>query len=139
MAKGTAKSSINGRINGQIESSGDVHTLQVRDTCHQILECVPQAPDLERIRTILRASQWQGMDSDLAATSTGGRSGKRKYSAAHGDDSGGAKRVKRWTREQLGSVIQASEQELGLGLRERNVIQVDGALPHDPDEVGHND
>jgi sister chromatid cohesion protein DCC1 len=33
---------------------------------------------------------------------------------------------KRWTRKQLGSVIQASDGELEQGLRERNVVEVDG-------------
>jgi len=34
--------------------------------------------------------------------------------------------VRKWTRAQLESVVQASEGELERGLRERNVIEIDG-------------
>ncbi|KIR32228.1 sister chromatid cohesion protein DCC1 [Cryptococcus deuterogattii MMRL2647] len=88
-------------------------TLQIRDICHQVLECVPVAPNLERIRTVLRASAWEGM---------GGGLGKRKRE----DDDG--RKVKRWTKEQLRSVVQASDAELEQGLKERNVIEVDGRM-----------
>lgn len=89
----------------------DRPTLQIRDICHQVLECVPVAPNLERIRTVLKASAWEGMGSGL---------GKRKR------EDGDGRKVKRWTKEQLRSVVQASEAELEQGLKERNVIEVDG-------------
>ncbi|OXG11038.1 sister chromatid cohesion protein DCC1 [Cryptococcus neoformans Tu401-1] len=88
-------------------------TLQIRDICHQVLECVPVAPNLERIRTVLKASAWEGMGSGL---------GKRKR------EDGDGRKVKRWTKEQLRSVVQASEAELEQGLKERNVIEVDGRM-----------
>ncbi|OWZ73922.1 hypothetical protein AYX14_00647 [Cryptococcus neoformans] len=91
----------------------DRPTLQIRDICHQVLECVPVAPNLERIRTVLKASAWEGIGSGL---------GKRKR-----EDEDGRK-VKRWTKEQLRSVVQASEAELEQGLKERNVIEVDGRM-----------
>lgn len=78
-----------------------------------MLECVPQAADLERIRRLLKESQWQGMEHGEPA-------GKRRRL----DGKGG----KRWTRAQLESVVQASEEELERGLRERNVIERDGEL-----------
>ncbi|WRT67975.1 uncharacterized protein IL334_004949 [Kwoniella shivajii] len=86
-------------------------TLQVRDTCHEILECVPVAPNLERIRTILKDSAWQGLNSSTL--------GKRKRDS---------KKIKKWTRDQLNSVIQGSEEELAIGLKERNVIEIDGKM-----------
>ncbi|WVR06521.1 hypothetical protein IAU60_003552 [Kwoniella sp. DSM 27419] len=88
-------------------------TLHLRDTCHQVLECVPVAANLERIRTTLRDSAWQGLGSSLSL-------GKRK----RGDKGKG----KAWTRDQLASVIQASDLELERGLRERNVVEVDGRM-----------
>lgn len=91
----------------------DRPTLQIRDICHQVLECVPVAPNLERIRTVLKASAWEGMGSGL---------GKRKR------EDGDGRKVKRWTKEQLRSVVQASEAELEQGLKERNVIEVDGRM-----------
>ncbi|KIR53055.1 sister chromatid cohesion protein DCC1 [Cryptococcus gattii Ru294] len=91
----------------------DRPTLQIRDICHQVLECVPVAPNLERIRTVLRASAWEGM---------GGGLGKRKR------EDGDGRKVKRWTKEQLRSVVQASDAELEQGLKERNVIEVDGRM-----------
>lgn len=72
------------------------------------------APNLERIRTVLRASAWEGMG--------GGGLGKRKR------EDGDGRKVKRWTKEQLRSVVQASEAELEQGLKERNVIEVDGGF-----------
>ncbi|ADV25745.1 sister chromatid cohesion protein DCC1 [Cryptococcus gattii E566] len=91
----------------------DRPTLQIRDICHQVLECVPVAPNLERIRTVLRASAWEGMGDGL---------GKRKR------EDGDGRKVKRWTKEQLRSVVQASDAELEQGLKERNVIEVDGRM-----------
>ncbi|WWD18653.1 hypothetical protein CI109_103106 [Kwoniella shandongensis] len=95
-------------------ASSSSSTLEVRDTCHQILECVPIAPNLERIRTVLKDSAWQGLGSGAGAL------GKRKR--ANG------KKEKRWTRAMLGSVIQASEGELERGLKERCVVEVDGRM-----------
>jgi sister chromatid cohesion protein DCC1 len=66
---------------------------------------------LSRIRKVLKDSQWGGLGSHL---------GKRK----RGED--GVRGVKRYTREQLGSVIQASEGELERGLKESNVVEVNG-------------
>ncbi len=81
-------------------------TLEIRDICHEILECVPQAGQLERIRSVLRPTQWEGL-------------GKRKREV----DQGGGRR---WTRAQLASVVQGSEVELQAGLKERNVVEIDG-------------
>jgi sister chromatid cohesion protein DCC1 len=86
--------------------------LEIRDVCHSILEPLPCAPNLERIRKLLRPSSWRGLGEDDA----GSVSRKRK----RGDEG------KRWSRQQLGSVIQASDGELEKGLRERNVVEVDG-------------
>ncbi|ORX37246.1 sister chromatid cohesion protein Dcc1 [Kockovaella imperatae] len=85
------------------DAGGSRSTLEIRDTSHQVIECVPRAPDLERIRTLLKPSQWEGMDSK-----------KRKRDM--------------WTRDQLGSVIQASEKELEMGLKERNVVEYQGRM-----------
>ena len=41
-------------------------------------------------------------------------------------DGKGGKEARRWTRAQLESVVQGSEEELGRGLKERNVIELDG-------------
>ncbi|KAK8858758.1 hypothetical protein IAR55_002987 [Kwoniella newhampshirensis] len=98
--------------------SASSSTLEVRDVCHQILECVPVAPNLERIRTVLRDSAWQGLGSNAVAL------GKRK----RGDGKRKGKEGKRWTRAMLGSVVQASEGELERGLRERCVVEVDGRM-----------
>ncbi|WVW84891.1 hypothetical protein I302_106926 [Kwoniella bestiolae CBS 10118] len=89
--------------------------LQIRDTCHEILECVAISPHLERIRTVLRESAWRGVNSNSL--------GKRKRGEKEKE-----RRVKRWTKEQLGSVIQCSEEELERGLRERNVVEVEGKM-----------
>ena len=85
-------------------------TLEIRDISHEVLECVPQAANLERIRIVLRESAWGGLGSDAGNTSK-----KRK----RGD-------IRKWTRAQLESVVQASEGELERGLRERNVVEIDG-------------
>jgi hypothetical protein len=88
-------------------------TLEIRDISHEVLECVPQAANLERIRMVLRESAWGGLGSDLEK-----KSKKRK----RGD-------VRKWTKAQLESVVQASEGELERGLRERNVVEIDGMPP----------
>ena len=62
---------------------------------------------------VLRESAWGGLGSDLEK-----KSKKRK----RGD-------VRKWTRAQLESVVQASEGELERGLRERNVVEIDGTFP----------
>ena len=120
-------------------------TLEVRDLCHGVLECLPQAPDLERIRILLKPSQWQGVDStslesrseseeedeDLPGTKRKRRSVNGTASRPGKVEKNGRnrKKVKRWTRAQLESVIQASDAELEEGLRERNVVEVDGERP----------
>ncbi|OCF57049.1 sister chromatid cohesion protein DCC1 [Kwoniella mangroviensis CBS 10435] len=95
---------------------GEKDTLQIRDTCHEILECVAISPNLERIRTILKDSAWKGINS-----STNNSLGKRKRGEKEN-------KVKKWTRDQLSSVIQCSEEELDKGLKERNVIEVNGKM-----------
>lgn len=85
-------------------------TLEIRDISHEVLECVPQAANIERIRMVLRESAWGGLGSGLEK-----KSKKRK----RGD-------IRKWTRAQLESVVQASEGELERGLRERNVVEIDG-------------
>lgn len=85
-------------------------TLEIRDIAHEVFECVPQAANLERIRVVLRESAWKGLGS-----SPDPRGKKRKRDE-----------VRRWTRAQLESVVQASEGELERGLRERNVVEIDG-------------
>ena len=80
-------------------------TLEIRDTCHEVLECLPQAANLGRIRTVLKNSQWEGMAGTKRKRGEGG---------------------KKWTRAQLESVVQASEAELAIGLRERDVVEMDG-------------
>jgi sister chromatid cohesion protein DCC1 len=91
--------------------------LEIRGIEHQVLECVPQAADLERIRRLLRESQWEGLELGLS-----GGEGRKQ-----------AKRGRKWTKAQLESVVQASPAELDRGLRERNVIEVDGTwrIPRD--------
>ncbi|WWC88665.1 uncharacterized protein L201_003578 [Kwoniella dendrophila CBS 6074] len=90
-------------------------TLQIRDTCHEVLECVPIAPNLERIRTILKDSSWKGIN--------GNSLGKRKRNG---------KQVKKWTKDQMMSIIQSSEIELEQGLKDRNVIEVEGKMLYLP-------
>jgi sister chromatid cohesion protein DCC1 len=94
-------------------------TLEIRDICHAILEPLPHAPNLERIRTILRPSAWKGLGEDAALEK--GRGKKRRRAEGGEDDE-----VRRYTRAQLESVIQASDAELEKGLRERNVVEVEG-------------
>jgi len=94
-------------------------TLEIRDISHEVLECLPQAANLERIRLILRESAWGGLGSDTET-----KSKKRK----RGD-------VRKWTRAQLESVVQASEGELEKGLRERNVIEIDGMSESPPSRL----
>ncbi|WVF69001.1 hypothetical protein IAT40_003775 [Kwoniella sp. CBS 6097] len=116
--------------NGESSSSSSPSnrpTLELRDTCHQILECVPIAANLERIRTILRDSAWEGLGSEHSSL------GKRKRAHIASDEKGTAKgkgkgKGRTWTREQLASVIQASEAELERGLKERNVVEVEGRM-----------
>lgn len=95
----------------------DRPTLEIRDVSHEVLECVPQAANLERIWAVLRESAWPGLEGDVDADQGPSRLGKRKREA------------RRWTRPQLESVVQASEAELDRGLKERNVVEVDGELP----------
>ena len=82
-------------------------TLEIRDVSHEILELVPYAPNLERIRTLLRPTAWKGLGQSLSTL------GKRK-------------RDRGWTRVQMESVIQGSDAELAGGLKERNVVEIDG-------------
>jgi len=108
--------------------------LEIRGTNHHILECVPQAADLERIRRLLRESQWEGMGGEPDERASKRRKlGDGAVGAGLGDGSGrgsASGQAKRWTKAQLASVVQASQDELDRGLNERNVIEVDGEL-HD--------
>lgn len=105
--------------------------MEIRDISHEILEISPQAPNLERIRILLRASAWKGLGNPLPTRL--GR--KRKRGQEDGDTDGGdvaktkgeeRKEVKMYSKKQLESVIQASDLELEMGLKERNVIEIDG-------------
>lgn len=42
-------------------ASTGISTLEIRDTCKEILECTPIAPRLERIRKVLHDSRWEGL------------------------------------------------------------------------------
>lgn len=84
-------------------------TLQIRDVCHEVLECVPSAARTERLRGVLRESAWSGLSKQTPR--------KRKR-----DD------AKRYTLSQLQSIIQASDSELAAALREVNAVEVDGDM-----------
>ncbi|OCF39547.1 sister chromatid cohesion protein DCC1 [Kwoniella heveanensis CBS 569] len=103
-------------------TDGNRPTLELRDTCHQILECVPIAANLERIRTVLRDSAWEGIGSEHSSL----RKRKRGSAAQKGEN--GTRKGRTWTRKQLASVIQASEAELDRGLKDRNVVEVEGRM-----------
>lgn len=62
----------------------------------------------------MKQSAWKGLDGDLSDTNA--RVGKKRK---RGEG-------RRWTKRQMESVIQASEAELERGLKERNVVEVDG-------------
>lgn len=123
-----------GSGDAQAPAAASAPGIEIRGTNHHILECVPQAADLERIRRLLRDSQWGGMAADAEE---GERARKRRKvgdgsaGAGHGGVRGnvsGHGPGKRWTKGQLASVVQASQDELDRGLRERSVIEVDGEL-----------
>ena len=97
-----------------------MHELEIRDTSHEIMEVIPQAPGLERIRKVLAASAWKGLGSEW----DDGRARKRRKVDARGREER-AKEVKHYTMDQLRSVVQASEEELRKGLKARNVVEVD--------------
>lgn len=92
--------------------------LEIRDTSHEIIELVPQPPDVERIRSVLRASAWRGLGHPLP-----GAAGKKRKRADGVEEQNVGRR---YTLEQLRSVVQASEAELGKALKERNVVEIDG-------------
>lgn len=87
--------------------------LHVRDVCHDVLECVPAAGRTERIRAVLKDSAWRGLGVDM---NTPVKAGTKR------------KRDKRYSREQLNSIIQASDDEMAMALRENNVVEVDGHM-----------
>jgi sister chromatid cohesion protein DCC1 len=62
-------------------------TLEIRDISHEVLECVPQAANLERIRTVLKPSAWAGLGSTVGGSS---KLKKRK----RGDEDDGVRRSK---------------------------------------------
>lgn len=120
-------------------------TLLIQDTCHEILELTPTVPRLDRLERLLRDTAWTGMpgfgdnkDKDKGVS----RGVKRSLNTGDDDDDDGngnddndndnaaiakkEKKRRRYTRAQLQSLIQASDQELDEGLKARNVIQVDG-------------
>jgi sister chromatid cohesion protein DCC1 len=72
---------------------------------------------VERIRSALRASAWKGLGHPLP-----GGAGKKRKRADGGEGDVG----RRYTLEQLRSVVQASEAELDKALKERNVVEIDG-------------
>lgn len=80
--------------------------------CHEVLECVPAAGRVERVRAVLKESAWMGIDKERA-----GGEGRKKR-----------KRAKRYTRAQLESIIQASEDELSAAIKENNIVEVDGDM-----------
>lgn len=94
-------------------SSTPPRTLQLAATSHEILEAQPCPPRLERIGMLLRPSAWAGMEVD-------------RWEGRAGDDDVPRGLGRRWTRRKLESVVQASDEELSRGLRERRVIEWDG-------------
>lgn len=100
-------------------------TLEIRDVSHEIMELVPQAPTLGRIRKLLQPSAWKGLGSDWE-----GDSRKKRRKLAHGKEegSGGGEGGKVYTMDMMRSVVQASEAELAKGLRGRNVVEINGEL-----------
>lgn len=100
---------------GSIASSSSSE-LHIRDIRHEVLECVPAAGRTERLHTVLRDSAWRGLGSDLWPNSTPKAGSKRKREG------------KRYTRAQISSIIQASEEELDCALRANNIVEVDGHM-----------
>jgi sister chromatid cohesion protein DCC1 len=97
------------------------------------MELVPQAPALGRIRKLLQPTAWKGLGSDWDGDSS--RARKRRKLGGACEEAAGAKEARVYTMDQMRSVIQASEAELQKGLRERNVVEVDGKserCPHRP-------
>ncbi|GMK57313.1 hypothetical protein CspeluHIS016_0401470 [Cutaneotrichosporon spelunceum] len=86
--------------------------LLIRDIRHEVLECVPAAGRTERLYTLLRDSAWRGV-------------GHPPWPERVGDK---RKRMKRYTRAQLSSVVQASEAELERALRDANIVEVQGYM-----------
>lgn len=97
----------------EIPNPNRTDELEIRDVSHELLELVPQPPNLERIRTLLKPTAWKGVGHSLEP-----RLGKRK-------------RQKGWTRVQMESVIQASDAELASGLKDRNVVEIDSKSSND--------
>jgi len=94
-------------------------TLQIRDVCHQVLECVPAPGRVERLRSVLKESAWGGLGSTSSQITPTKAGNKRKR-----DDESG----KRYTPAQLQSIIQASDAELAAAIKEINAVEVDGHM-----------
>lgn len=88
------------------------------------MELVPQAPAVERIRKLLQPSAWRGMGTELE----GEPSSKRRKLTGGAGEVGKGKEGRMYTMDQMRSVVQASEAELQKGLRERNVVEINGKL-----------
>ncbi|KAJ9098966.1 hypothetical protein QFC19_006190 [Naganishia cerealis] len=133
--------------------------LLIQDTCHEILELTPTVPRLDRIEKVLKETSWSGMKGfngargiKRAHDDEGEESGQAQVRALPGSlcqqtylpntslshpcyipFSNIQKQIKRYTRAQLQSLIQASDRELDAGLKQRNVIEIDGTFPPLPD------
>lgn len=79
-----------------------------------MLECIPAAGRTDRLHTVLRESAWRGLGSDIWVTPRAGSKRKREG--------------KRYTRAQISSIVQASEDELERALRANNIVEVDGYM-----------
>ncbi|KIP11526.1 hypothetical protein PHLGIDRAFT_99307 [Phlebiopsis gigantea 11061_1 CR5-6] len=99
-----------------VDASGDPDTdVVIQDTIHEVLELVPTLPRLQRLNGMLRGREYdEGHDEDEDIVV---------------DDSNGHTRSRsKLTYDDARSMLQASELELALGLRDRHILILDGEL-----------
>lgn len=92
--------------------------LYLRSNVTDTLELTPVVPRLDRLLGLLRASQYEGEEEEEERRSSATLTAR------------GKKPVRKYTRKQLKSIVQASPAELDAGLVHHHIIEMDGYMRH---------
>ncbi|EMD37633.1 hypothetical protein CERSUDRAFT_154374 [Gelatoporia subvermispora B] len=93
--------------------TGDANvSVEIRDQISEVLELLPTVPKLHKLESLLRGHEYDEGDIDDMYDEDEGRPTKRR----------------RYTYEDISNNMQASEDELMRGLRERRILTLNGEL-----------
>ncbi|CED83671.1 Uncharacterized conserved protein [Phaffia rhodozyma] len=113
--------------------------LMYTETLHELMELTSCVPRLGRIEDVLRGQEWSGLKDRQTRSNIKGEASENDTEDDEDEEDGERPRKRtRYTLAHLRSIIQASDAELDQGLKDRNVIELDGKLlPLPPTRLCH--